>query len=384
MEAGTIERWLKAEGDSFEAGQPLYEVQTDKVTVEVTAPAAGELVRIVAHEGDDLQVGDVVALIAEPAELWTVDVVNSVLAAEVATRPTDGDDGEAGAGGRGRAAAHAAGARRAVMPRARLVANELGVDLSTLEGSGVDGSITVEDVRSATRATPPSGSHPIGPRVRERRKLDGSMRRMGEIVSRSWSTIPQFVQHVEVSGEGLAARRAASSAEDAEAVTLGDLLLHAVVEAVVAVPAVNATLDDGELVIFDDVNVSLAVATDKGLVVPVLHRAHELDLHALARRAHELSTKARAGTLAISDVEAGTITFSNLGAAGVHLGTPLVTAPQAAIVFAGAVRTAADFDKDTVRAVRKLWLSGAFDHRIIDGMTAARFMGAVKEAVESL
>lgn len=371
MESGRIERWLKAEHESFQADDALYEVETDKVTVEVNAHGAGSLVRIVAPPGEEIAVGEIVAVIAEIGESWTDDDVDAHLRKELGSAARNEGQSPAFAG----AAADASSrARQPVMPRARMLAEELGVDLSRIMGTGAEGAVTVEDVRSATAGRSSA-------RIRERRKLDGALRRMATVVTESWRTVPQFVQHVEVSGEALAARRAS---EADMSITVGDLLLAAVVRAAVEVPAVNATLDGDELVIYEDVNVALAVATDAGLLVPVFQRAQELELPELARRSHELAAKAHAGSLELVDVEGGTITFSNLGMAGIDLGVPLVTAPQAAIVFAGAIRTVPELDGATVRPVRKLWMSGAFDHRIVDGAAAARFMSALKEAVESL
>jgi pyruvate dehydrogenase E2 component (dihydrolipoamide acetyltransferase) len=382
METGRIERWLKAEGETFEAGDPLYEVETDKVTVEVEAHDGGTIVRILVDPSDEVDVGVPLAVVVQPGEEWTAEGVDAFLQGiELADGVATGES-VAPAASDVTVSPGAEEPRVAVIPRARTLARELGVDLAGVKGSGDDGAITVADVQSAAAAATPSST---GARVRERSPLGATSRRMAALMSQSWQTIPQFVQHVEVSADRLVARRQTErDAGETSAVTIGDLLLSAFLRGATEVSTVNASLIDGDLVVYDDVNVALAVATDSGLHVPVIHRAQELALVDLAAAAHALADKARLGQLELVDVEGATITFSNLGAAGIDLGTPLVTAPQAAILFVGALRRIPELREGQLVEGSRVWLSGAFDHRIVDGAEAARFMGAVKTAIESL
>jgi pyruvate dehydrogenase E2 component (dihydrolipoamide acetyltransferase) len=385
METGRIERWLKQEGESFEPGDPLYEVETDKVTVEVEAHQAGTLVRIIVDSTEEIIVGTTIAVIALPGESWTEEDVDSFLGppnvadAKSASEPETADCSSEVPPIV--AASPEESGRIAILPRARTLAQELGVDLSGVSGSGDGGTITVADVERAAATDPASSS----PRVRERKRLDATPRRMAALMAQSWQTIPQFVQHVQVSADALLERRSGLRNEEGMAgLTIGDLLLHAFVRGVVDVPEINASLvDEDHVVQYEDVNVALAVATEAGLHVPVIHRAQDFDLPELANAARQLAEDARLGKLGLADVEGATITFSNLGSAGVDLGTPLVTAPQAAILFVGALRNVpANRDGKLVDATA-IWLSGAFDHRIIDGAMAAGFMKAVKDAIES-
>ncbi|HLK16520.1 MAG TPA: biotin/lipoyl-containing protein, partial [Fimbriimonadaceae bacterium] len=210
MEAGRIERWLKQEGDAFATGEPLYEVETDKVTVEVEAADAGRLVRILAEDGAEIDVGVVVAVVADPEETWTPEAVEayiadlaSVSAAPLAQRTDPEEERVADTPG-------SATTGIAAMPLARRRATELGVDLRLVVPTGADGVITVDDVEEVAAG----GGDEIA-RVRERRSLTQLERRMAAAVLESWRTVPQFVQHVEVCADGVidAHRRFRADAE---------------------------------------------------------------------------------------------------------------------------------------------------------------------------
>jgi pyruvate dehydrogenase E2 component (dihydrolipoamide acetyltransferase) len=363
MERGTILRWFKRDGEPFAVGEPLYEVESEKASIEVEAKLPGTLARIVAPEQEELPVGVLLAVVADPGESLSAEQVEAAIAEE---------KGEV-------AAAPGPAVRMRIMPRARTLAQQLGLDLASLKGSGPGGSITVEDVQ---RAAAPAG----GPRVRERRPLRGIPRTMAEVVTRSWLEVPQFVQVVLVDASGLVARRQgeAETVERQHGVTLSytDLVLEAVVKAATEVPEANASFADDAIILYEDVNIAVAVATDAGLVVPVIHRAQELSLEERVARLRDLSERARAGALAKEDVRGGTITVSNLGMFGVESGTPLVMAPQATIVFAGAIVERPVVIDGSIQARPTLYVSTAFDHRVLDGASAARFTGALKQHLE--
>jgi pyruvate dehydrogenase E2 component (dihydrolipoamide acetyltransferase) len=200
---------------------------------------------------------------------------------------------------------------------------------------------------------------------------------MADVVARSWSEVPQFVQQIWVDATGLVARR------KRDGVSYTDLIIDAIVDAVAEVPDVNASYRDGEIVVYEDVNLSVAVATDGGLVVPVVHRAQALDSAERGHRLRELVERAQAGRLAPEDVASGTITLSNLGMYGVETGTPLVTHPQAAIVFAGAMKDRVVAVDGRVEVRPTIGFAVGFDHRVVDGARAATFVAALRRGLEA-
>ncbi len=374
MERGTILRWLKQVGEPYQIGEPLYELEYEKATVEVEAKLPGMLARVVAAEGENLPIGALLALVADPGESLSAAEVEAALAAERSAQATTASEPPPAAPA---AAPPAPPGRIRVMPRARALAQQLGVDLAAVQGTGAEGVITVEDVQRAAAA---------GPRVRERRPLRGIPQAMAETMTRSWQQIPQFVQMVLVDASALAARRRAQGPAVKEQfgvdLSYTDLILQAVAQAACEVPEVNASFAGDSLVLYEDVNLAVAVATDAGLVVPVIHRAQALSLGNLAQQLREVGARARAGTLRREDVEGGTITVSNLGPGGPETGTPLIMPPQAAIVFVGAIVERAVVVDGAVVARPTFYLSNAFDHRVLDGATAAHFTGALKRLLE--
>jgi pyruvate dehydrogenase E2 component (dihydrolipoamide acetyltransferase) len=390
MEFGTITEWLVAEGDTFMAGIPLYEVETDKTVVEVNATRDGTLVKILVQEDSKVAVGTLLAIAAEHQEDLDDDAIGRAVAAEEAAAAQTKEASQADADatnapamvntgtGTSVPAPHrkAASPAAKISPRARTVAERLGVDLSTVVGTGNDGAITAADVeRAATDGRPRI-------RVRERRALRGVQRTMSEVTSRSWQEVPQFVQQIVADGSGLVSRKNLEREQRGLSVSYSDLMIEAVVHATRTVPEVNASLADGEIVIYEDINVSVAVGTPSGLVVPVIHQAQERDLAGLSSELRSLSAKANEGRLSPDDVEGGTITVSNLGMYGVETGVPLVTLPQSAIVFVGALVERPVAIRGAVEVRPTIQLATAFDHRIIDGVTAARFTAALRAAVE--
>ena len=386
MEKGTIQAWMKEEDDFFEVGDVLYEVETEKVVTEVEAKQPGTLARILVPVGEERPAGTVLAIAADPGEEPSEEEIEAAVseaAGEVdeAAAEEAAEEAEVPA----EAPARASGGKVRAMPKARALARELGVDLEAVEGTGRNGSITVGDVRAAADgARDGDGTGARGPRVAETRSLSGLGRTMAEVVARSWREIPQFVQMVELDAGALTERRRAET-ERAEgaAPSYTDLLIEAMVGAVEEEPLANASFAGGdEIVVYRDVHVSLAVATETGLVVPVVRRAQELSLAELASATRGVAKKAREGGLAAEDVEGGTITLSNLGMLGIEAGTPMVTAPQAAVVFAGAIVEKPMAVDGRVEIRPALTLSIGYDHRVLDGATAARFTTALRRQIE--
>jgi pyruvate dehydrogenase E2 component (dihydrolipoamide acetyltransferase) len=363
QETGKVLRWLKADGDSVAKGDALLEVETDKVTVEVEAPADGTLGGLRAAEGDDVPVGEPVAFVLEPGE-----------SAPQPARVTAEPQAEAREAARVETAERAdepRPRRRLASPKARRLAREHGVDLDSVTGSGPHGSVLAADLEGAAQ----DGAGAAG--------TGAVWQRMAAHVAKAWQTVPHFFLVREVQAARLQEwREAARAKPGCEALTVTDLLVRICAAALRDQPRVNATWQQGAVVAQEEVNVGLAVATDEALVVPVIHGADKLGLADLVARRKELVEAARAGRLTPDDVQGGTFTISNLGMYGVDGFLAIVNSPQAAILAVGRIadRVVAAEGKPAVRPAMTLSLS--FDHRVVDGARGAQFLEKVTALVE--
>jgi pyruvate/2-oxoglutarate dehydrogenase complex dihydrolipoamide acyltransferase (E2) component/uncharacterized OsmC-like protein len=373
MTEGTVLQWHKRAGDTVARGELVLTVETDKAEVEVEAPASGVLARLSAAQGEVVQVGGELAVIAINGESIPA-ATTQTLSAPTPTVAAPGSRPTA-------ATAPVRAGRLIASPRAKRIAAEAGVDLGGISGSGPDGMITEDDVRRAAAAPAggPQASAALTPARRE--KLTRIQAVGAKNLTQSWQQVPHFVQMVRVDMSRTLEKRRALSAGGTRT-TITDLILAAVVQALRENPRVNASYRDGEMLIYDRINLGIAVDTPNGLVVPVIHDAQALDLPAISTRAAELATKARDRKLLPQDLQESTFTVSNLGAYGIENGTPVIFAPQAALMFVGAIRdeVLAINRKPEVRPAMQIAI--AYDHRGIDGASAARFTTRVKELLE--
>jgi pyruvate dehydrogenase complex dihydrolipoamide acetyltransferase long form len=391
MTEGTVLRWHKHEGDAVREGDAILTVETDKAEVEVEAPSAGVLGKCVASEGQVVQVGGALGVITANGEALPADLAQ---APAVQAPARDADAARASATTSTPAAQHAPSRRVVASPRAKRLAAQAGVDLARIAGSGPDGMVTEDDVKRAAqqRATEPAPSPaaPSAPQAAAPGALAPSRRekltRIQAVGARnltaSWQSVPHFVQMVRVDmSRALAARKALN--DNGGRLSVTDVILGATVQALKENPRINASYSDGEMLIYEQVNLGVAVDTPEGLVVPVVHDADRLDLATLSARVSDLAERARSRHLRPTDLEGATFTVSNLGAYGVENGTPVIFAPQSALMFAGAVRDEV-FAIDGAPQVRPaLHLAIAYDHRGIDGAMAAKFTTRVKALLES-
>jgi pyruvate dehydrogenase E2 component (dihydrolipoamide acetyltransferase) len=363
QETGKVVRWLKAEGETVAKGEPLLEVETDKVTVELESPADGILAGISAAEGADVPVGETIAFVLAVGE--TVPEPVAAVPSEVATvvpRPSRSEaDVQAPAGGRRRSLAS---------PKARRIAAERGVDLAALAGSGPGGAVVAADLDGSAAA-----SNGV--------TVPAIWRLMAKRTTQSWQSVPHFYLRREVDASRLQSWRAAARARPGqERASHTDLLVRLVAEALRRHPRVNSSWSDGAVVRSERINVGIAVAVDDGLVVPVVHDADRLSLADTVARRIELVDAARAGRLRPEDVTGGTFTISNLGMYGVDSFDAIVNAPQAAILAVGRVadRVIPVDGQPAVRPV--LQLSVSFDHRVVDGARGAEFVETLASLAE--
>lgn len=375
MEAGTITEWLLEEGDDFEVDDPLYEVETDKSATEVTATVAGRLIEILVPAGEDVPVGSPIA---------RIDVKDDAAIVREPGAVPEGQPAESGQASDGDLEQDRPKEQVAsvAMPRARRRANELGVDLSEVQGTGRSGAVTVEDVEAA------AGDPGTADDTTTTRPLGRIARRMAENVSRSWSEVPQFQQVVQVDASRLVALRSELRdqilEEHSVELSYTALIIMCVAQAATEVPEANATYEGDSLLIHEQVNVGVATDTPGGLVVPVLQDVQNLDPASVAIGLSQVSDRAREGNLRPQDLEGATITVSNLGMFGIDSGTPLVPAPQSTITFLGAIQEVPVVIDGEIKIRPTMKVCSAFDHRVLDGATAARYSIALRNALEAL
>jgi pyruvate dehydrogenase E2 component (dihydrolipoamide acetyltransferase) len=413
QESGKVLRWLKQEGEAVTKGEAILEVETDKVAMEVEAPASGTLVGIRVGPGAVVPIGQPIAYILLPGEVWegapgaspAASPAGAPRATPVAERiaQAHGVDLSAvpGTGPGGRVtkadveaflAQRAAEGKVKAAPAARRLARELRVDLQQVEGTGPGGRIQSEDVRRAAEAlragvSPEALEAPARPAIRRRVPLAGMRRIIAERMSRSVREAPQFTVSIDVEmGRAMAIVEdlaAWAEREGGPRVTLTALLVKACAWALRRHPALNATLEGEEILEWEDVNIGVAVAVPEGLVVPVIPEADRRGVWEIARMLEEKVGRAREGRLRPEDVQGGTFTLSNLGMYGIDRFTAILNPPQAGILAVGRVAkrpVVGEGDEVVVRPVATLTLTA--DHRMIDGAQAAQFMDDLRWVLE--
>lgn len=363
MKEGTVVQWFKKEGETVRKGEPLVEVLSEKVTYDVEAPESGVLRRIIAVEGSNVLVDVAMGIIASPdealpTEIETPPVTQSVKAEAVATQPLDTAETELTQ-------------RVLASPAAKRLAKELGVDLAHVSGTGPEGRIVEDDVKHFAEQA-------LGqPRVRETIPLVGIRKTTAERLSLSARTAPHSTITMEVDMTNAAKLR------EAKSVSYTDLLVKAVATALKEHPLINSTLADDQIKVFEDINVGVAVATENGLVVPVVHNADRLAATEISSVVKELAEKARLGKLAKEDVTGGTFTITNLGMYDVKVFIPIINPPETAILGVGRVMEKTVIVEKEVKAKPVMELSLSFDHRVVDGAPAALFLQKIKQILET-
>jgi pyruvate dehydrogenase E2 component (dihydrolipoamide acetyltransferase) len=362
MKEGTVVQWFKEEGDTVQKGEPLVEVLSEKVTYDVEAPASGVLHKILASEGDNVPTDEAVGFIAAPDEVITeTEPVTSVSPqpveeAAVASIKTPVERVEE---------------RIVASPAAKRLAREYGVDLSKVRGSGPEGRIVEEDVKHFI------GEASVAPRVREIIPLAGIRKTTAERLSFSARNAPH--SHIIMEAD----MTNAAKLHETMQFSFTDMLVKAVAKALRDHSIVNATLEDERIKVYEDINVGVAVDTGKGLVVPVVRNADKKSLREVSSAVKELVEKAREGKLTKEDMTSGTFTITNLGMFEVDLFIPIINPPETAILAVGKVteKPVVINGQITIKPVMTLTL--AYDHRIVDGAPAARFLQRTKQILES-
>jgi pyruvate dehydrogenase E2 component (dihydrolipoamide acetyltransferase) len=403
MEAGTIVKWLKSEGDRVEKGEPLYELDTDKATQEVEAEASGVLLKIAVSSGE-VPVGQTIAVIGEEGEQVAVEPPKAEPApepAEPAPEPAEPApesvkaDADTSGARRGDETVTSrpqedAGGRIKASPLARRLARERGVELEALRGTGPDGRIVADDVEQAE--TRPAETRPAAAAVTatvtpaagdvESMPLTKLRATIARRLTAAWQ-VPVF--QLTVSADMTLANDLVDRARELNPgvrVTVTDLLTKICAMALTRHPNVNVQFTDEALLKFTTANVGIAVAAPTGLVVPVIHRAERLSLSETAQARTDLVERARDGKLHQADLEEGTFTISNLGMFGVEQFTAILNPPQAAILAVGATEQRPVVRDGEIVARPMMTVTLTVDHRAVDGAEAADFVRTVKSFVE--
>ena len=414
---GTITRWLKSEGDAVAVDEPIVEISTDKVDTEIPAAVAGVLIKITAPEDSVIEVGGELGRIgssvaATPAPAApTAPTAPAPAAPAAPTAPT--------------APASAAPAESTqsgyVTPLVRRMASDAGVDLTTVTGTGAGGRITKTDVVAASAGTtaaptatappaptPPSAPTPppataqkpnapatlaSGPLAGTTEPLSRLRKVIAQRMVESLQVSAQLTTVVEVDVTRIAAvrKRVKTSFEQREGVKLSFMpfFVKASVEALKQYPQINASIDiaAGTVTYYADENIGIAVDTERGLLVPVIHQAGDLNVAGIARQIADLAERTRTGKVSPDDLSGGTFTVTNTGSRGALFDTPIVNLPQVAILGTGAVvkRPVAvtdDNGQDVIAIRSMVYLALSYDHRLVDGADAARFLSTMKARLE--
>ncbi|MGZ5439835.1 MAG: dihydrolipoamide acetyltransferase family protein, partial [Candidatus Aminicenantales bacterium] len=381
MTEGLLARWLKNEGDPVVKGQAIAEIETEKATVEIEAAVSGILVRIVVQAGETVPVGTLIGVIAEAGD--EVTTVSAPLPSAPAPAPAPpAPVPEAREGG-----AAPLGARVKVSPVARTMAEEAGLDLSQIKGTGPGGRVVERDVQAAiaTGSAPAPPGVPAEPAPVATVPLNRMRKTIARRMTESKATAPHFYITVEINMDDAMKMREQLNGlvPEADRISVNDLVVAAAARTLARFPALNASYREGNLEMHPQVNIGIAVALEDGLIPPVLRDADKKPLKRIAAESRALADRARANKLRSDDLGGGTFTVSNLGMFDVDEFIAIINPPEAAILAVGAVtrRPVAAAGEVRIASLMKTTLS--VDHRVADGAQAGRFMQEFKKLLEN-
>ncbi|HFD16907.1 MAG TPA: 2-oxoglutarate dehydrogenase complex dihydrolipoyllysine-residue succinyltransferase [Rhodospirillales bacterium] len=376
----TIARWLKKPGEAVARDEPVVEVETDKVSLEIPAPAAGRLAEILVEEGADVEVGTVIGRIEEGA------AAEAPPAAPAAEEAPPAEEAPAAA-----AASVKAG------PAVRKHAAEKGIDLATVAATGPKGTVTKADVDAAVAqmspapeappAATPSPAPVAGGRREERVRMTRLRKRIAERLKEAQNTAAMLTTFNECDMSAVMAlrQRYRDSFEKKHGIRLGfmSFFVKACVEALRQYPQVNAEIDGDEIVYKHYYDIGVAVSTDQGLVVPVLRDADLMSLADIEKAIADLGRRAREGRLSMEELTGGTFTITNGGVFGSLLSTPILNPPQSGILGMHKIQQRPMVtESGAIEARPMMYLALSYDHRLIDGREAVSFLVRVKECIE--
>ncbi len=384
---GEITKWFVKEGDAVKENDPLVEVMTDKVTVQIPSPVTGKILERHGKEGEVVKVGATIVVFGDGSEVRTAAPTAAPVPAAAPVPPKATPP----------PAPPPASKEVLAAPAIRRLARELGVDLASVRGTGPSGRITEADVRGTSRAPAAVPTSAAGPKPavsfapaaggEERIPIHGLRKRIYDKMAKSNSTAAHFTYVEEVDMSHLVQLRERlneAGARKGVKLTFLPFVIKACVAALKEFPALNATVDDErqEIVLKHYYNLGIATATDEGLTVTVVHEADGKDLWNLAREVERLATAARDKKLSLQDVQGSTFTITSLGKEGGILATPIINWPEVAILGIHKIEKRPVVRDDHIVIRDMMYVSCSFDHRIIDGHVGAAFVQSVKNYLE--
>lgn len=421
VESCLIMAWKKQVGESVQKGELLVEVETDKAIVQIDSPETGLLLAAFFEVGDDVPVMTNIAVVGEEGddvEAFRPDVPEKKAPSAQTPPPSSQSAVPQPAPKPQPTATLATDAEVFISPRARLLADQHGVNIHTVTPTGPEGRIIERDIQAMVDATPhltpaarakaaqdnvsvPNNGTGIGGRVTthdlhptphisgeaqaETIPLRGVRKTIADNMRSSLQNTAQVTMHADVDARALLDYRKrlkhSDEASGLRKISVNDLLLFAVSRVLLDFPNVNATLVDKTITRYQAVHLGFAVDTPRGLLVPVIHNAHQLSLHALATESSRLVHAVEDGTIAADEMQGGTFTVSNLGALGIQRFTPIINPPQLAILGIGTIELKPIQINDAVEFIPHMGLSLTIDHQIIDGAPGARFLHALSRAI---
>ncbi len=389
---GIIGKWLVSPGDTVEKYDPLVEVTTDKVTMEVPSPAKGTISKILVPEGSTIPVGTMIAQMDEIAPGYTSDTKHTEESSTLSSRlgVLDNDEAPVGPTGSGGPLSNQKPEPQrkteiGYTPAVKRLAAKHQVELHLLKGTGVRGRVTKEDVQRfvESRIQPELIKHK-SVHNETRIPLSPVRRAIAHNMIKSSSEIPQAWSSVEVDMSNLVKLRKSLNDQSADGIKLTYLafILHSVAKGLRQNPLLNSSWDSDAIVVKHHINIGIAVATSDGLMVPVIHEADKLTVSNLARAVSDLSDKARERKLSVEEMQGGTFTVNNTGVLGSMVSRALINPPEAAILTTEAVhkRPVVVDEEIAIKPIMNMGIT--FDHRIIDGSEAGKFIQSVKHGIE--
>ena len=414
---GTVGRWLKSEGDSIKKDESLVEIITDKVTAELPSPVSGKLVRILVQEDQTVSVGADIAEIEESGGGTAVSQGGASMSAPAGGATAASTTSAASASSNGVSAAQAPRASATsvqerpekVSPLARRLAQEHQLDVTAIQGSGDGGRVRKEDVLSylAQRQSAPVAPAPVSPAFATTPSAPlppappipvsaddevitptPARRAIAEHMVRSKHTSPHAITVFEIDmtnlGRWLDRHRDAFKQREGFGISFQTFVIKAAVEALKEYPYVNASwTEDGKIVLRRQIHIGMSIALNNNLIVPVIRQADTLNLAGIARSVNDIVTRARANKLMPADLQGSTFTVNNPGVFGTLMSMAIINQPNAAILTMDTVEKRPVVVDDAIAIRQMMYMSISFDHRVLDGMTAAQFMGAIKRRLES-
>ncbi len=417
---GTLSKWLKKVGDEVKRDEPIFEISTDKVDAEIPAPAAGVLAEIIVKEGETVAVQTVVARLetekgaaigksAPPAPSGVVAGSEPTTVAKAETKSAPSAAPVIAASHTGNGNSFEDRVRTKSSPLVRKIAAEYGVNIASLQGSGIAGRVTKRDIigfiesgapmpaaAPGGRTGGPSGGHALPMPQAWAGDVVEPMSKMRALISEhmvaSRHTSAHVTSFIEIDFTRVARIRASNRAEfeasTGQKLTYMPFIIKAVTQGLQAFPVINSSVAGTNVIYRKQINIGIAVALEWGLIVPVIKRADDLSLSGITRALNDLAARARAKKLSPEEVQEGTFTITNPGVFGSLMGTPIINQPQVAIMGVGAIEKRPKIlpgtdGEDTIAIRTCAYFSLSFDHRVIDGAVADQFLAFVKKTIES-